>query len=115
MLLNLSNHPSNAWPQTQMQAALKLYGTVKDLPFPAIDPQWDTDQVMQLAEDYVIKIQKVNPTAVHLMGELSFTFRLVTKLKAIGITCIASTSNRIAIEKNGIKTSVFEFVRFRDY
>ncbi len=115
MLLNLSNHPSSTWPENQMNTAIQQYSKVDDLPFPAINPEWTADEVRQLAEQYEIKIRHLNPTAVHIMGELTFSFMLVNKLKEIGIPCIASTTNRVTTEKNGIKTSVFEFVRFRAY
>lgn len=116
MLLNLSNHPSTHWPDNQLQAALHQYGTVKDLPFPPIAPAGSSDEINQLAEEYGNKIRKINPTAVHIMGELTFTHRLVKKLHAIGIPCIASTTERIAItDENGNKTSTFKFVRFREY
>ena len=40
---------------------------------------------------------------------------LSTKLKNAGINCIASTTKRNVIEKDGAKVSRFEFVKFRDY
>ncbi len=115
MLLNLSNHPSAHWPPTQMNEAVKQYGSVQDLAFPQINPNANTDEIEQLAEEYETKIRKLNPSTVHLMGEMTFTFKLVNRLKAIGIPCIASTTERIAEEENGAKTSVFKFVRFRAY
>lgn len=116
MLLNLSNHPSASWPEEQLTAAIEKYNSVEDLAFPQINPEWDSDQIEQLAEEYEIKVRKLNPTAVHLMGEMTFTYKLVNRLKAIGIPCIASTTERIATEDgNGNKTSVFQFVRFRMY
>jgi len=115
MLLNLSNHPSNLWPQNQTALAIEKYGEIQDLPFPNINPEIEAYELDQLAEEYEIKIRKLNPTAVHLMGELTFTFRLVNRLKAIGVNCIASTTSRNVIEKDGAKTSVFAFVSFRAY
>lgn len=116
MLLNFSNHPSSSWPESQLRAATNRYQTIEDLPFPQINPEWDDDQIEQLAEEYEIKIRKINPQAVHLMGEMTFTFKLVNRLKSIGIPCIASTTERIATDgSNGNKTSVFQFVRFRMY
>ena len=49
------------------------------------------------------------------MGELTFTFALVSKLKALGIPAIASTTERNSVEETGVKSSVFEFVKFRSY
>ena len=54
-------------------------------------------------------------TTVHLMGEMNFTFALITKLKARGIKCVASTTQRETVEEGGVKVSKFNFVRFREY
>ena len=53
--------------------------------------------------------------AVHIMGEMNFTYALVNKLKANGIKCVASTTKRETVEENGVKISKFNFVRFREY
>ena len=53
---------------------------------------------------------------IHIMGEMTFTFRLVEKLKAAGIRCVASTSERVVQElSDGKKVVQFSFVRFREY
>jgi len=115
MLLNLSNHPVSHWPANQLQSAQELYSTVNDIPFPQIDPAMNSDKLEELVKEYITKIIQANPTAVHIMGELTFTYRLVSKLNAIGIPCIASTTERKAAIENNIKTSQFQFVQFRPY
>lgn len=115
MLLNLSNHPSVNWPEEQIKAATEQYGSIKDLPFPQIDPSAASIDVEKLAEEYEHKIREINPTAIHIMGEMTFTYKLVTRLKDIGIPCIASTTERITEVDNNIKTSVFKFIQFRPY
>lgn len=116
MLLNLTNHPSVNWPENQKSTAVETYGNVKDMSFPQIDPNWDEDRIDQLAAEYALKIREINPTAVHIMGEMTFAFRLIAKLKEDRITCLASTTERIAEEDNkGNKISIFSFVRFRKY
>ena len=115
MLLNLSNHPSSAWSEAQMQAAVAQYGSVQDLPFPNIPPDAAAEEVRQLAEAYEAKVRQADPAAVHLMGEMTFTFALVQRLQAIGIPCIASTTERIAEERDGQKIVTFRFVQFRSY
>ena len=116
MLLNLSNHPSTSWSEEQIAATQSRYGTVQDLPFPQIPPTWTTDEVEQLVEEHITKIRQANPTAVHLMGELTFCFSLVAKLQRIGIPCVASTTERNTIDKpDGTKIAVFRFVKFREY
>lgn len=115
MLLNLSNHPSTNWPESQKKAAIETFGSIEDLPFPQIDPNWDEDKIDELAAEYLLKIMQINPAAVHIMGELTFAFKLVDRLKAENIKCVASTTVREASEENGIKISVFRFIRFREY
>lgn len=115
MLLNLSNHPSSTWLHDQKAAALEKYHSIRDMVFPQIDPRADKVEINRIAEKYVIKIRQANPSAVHIMGEMTFSFNLINRLKAIGITCIASTTERIVKEEDGKKTSVFKFIRFREY
>lgn len=120
MLLNLSNHPSTSWPAAQCRAALDQYGEIRDLSFPQIPPAADTDGVRQIVEEYEGRIRKLAAEApgltVHLMGELTFTHLLVNRLQEAGISCVASTSERIVIkEAGGKKVSQFNFIRFRNY
>ena len=124
MLINLSNHPSSQWPSRQKAVSVKLFGEVRDIPFPKVDPLADEEYIFDLAKEYALKcmdiIKKSNVTgkenAVHIMGELTFCFSTVMLLQQKGITCLASTSVRQAAEKeNGEKHSVFSFERFRKY
>lgn len=121
MLLNLSNHPSRNWDKKQTEAAILAYGKIVDIEFPQIDPEWDTFRIMRLAEEYLEIVQNKiaeNPDTklvVHLMGELTFCFCFAIMLANAEIQCVASTTRRNAVEKNGVKTSVFEFVKFRNY
>lgn len=141
MLINLSNHPSSAWSEEQLQEALKQFGRVSDLPFPAISPDDETTSVDKLADGFVQQIldmrihpfqeaQSINsaskqrgagcldqlePFAVHLMGELTFCFALAARLQSRSIRCLVSTTQRKAVEQDGMKLSQFNFVKFRDY
>lgn len=115
MLLNLSNHPTTSWSESQLAAAGGRDNVI-DLPFPTVSPDGDEAYIDSIVNDYydkIINIQGV--TTVHLMGEMNFTFALVTKLKAEGIKCVASTTKRETVEENGVKISKFNFVRFREY
>jgi hypothetical protein len=121
MLINCSNHPVSLWDEKQ-KAAGKKYGQLYDLPFPAIDPEADTDAVALLAEQYEVIIRQQlalensGAFAVHIMGELTFCFAMVARLQKAGVTCLASTTRRETVENgDGSKTSRFEFVRFREY
>ena len=113
MFLNLSTHPSANWSEKQLAAA---GGNVVDMPFPQVDPDGDEAYIENLANEYLDKILKIgNIEAVHVMGEMNLTFSLVTKLKAKGIKCVASTTKRETVEESGVKISKFYFVRFREY
>lgn len=116
VLLNVSNHPFKAWSAEQERAALAQFDRVDDLPFPAIDPVWTDIQVVKCADEYVNKILDKRPVAVHLMGEMTFTYALAQKLKIAGIPCVASTTIREVIDHgDGRKEAQFRFVQFRPY
>lgn len=116
MLINLSNHPSLSWPEKQVKQANELYGQLHDMAFPQIDPEANEKDIKDLAQTYLQKILALKPKAVHLMGELTFTFELVQLLKNHNITCIASTTHRSTVDlPDGTKNVKFEFVRFRKY
>lgn len=118
MLINLSNHPLERWCPQQLNAA-KCYGEIIDLPFPDINPEASEKEIKKIADDYVKKILELemhSHITVHIMGEMTFTYMVVSQLKAIGIECIASTTERNAEDiSNGRKISDFGFVRFRSY
>lgn len=115
MLLNLSNHPSASWSPAQLAAA-GGESQVIDLPFPTVAPDGDEAYIEQLANEYYNKIIEMQDvTTVHIMGEMTFCYKLITKLKAHNIRCLASTTKRETVEENGVKISKFNFVRFREY
>jgi hypothetical protein len=120
MLINLSNHNSSKWPENQKATAENLYGSVTDFSFPTINPTWTKEQVAALAEETLNKclvmLPKTRNNAIHIMGEMTFTYVFVNLAKQKGITCVASTTERL-VETNekGKKVSVFKFVKFREY
>ncbi len=126
MLINLSNHPSDKWDIKQTSASL-TFKHVEDIPFPNVPPDASEEDIARLADEYLEKclllFQDYHETvgdgsedAVHIQGEFTFTYRMVQLLKKHGITCIASTTNRIMHENpDGSRTYNFEFVRFREY
>ena len=119
VFVNLSNHPSVDWSEEQKKAAL-AYGGIIDVPFPSV-PSSCSDKAMQkLADKAVGAVAKAaypaREVTVHVMGEMTLTYRIVNKLKARGIRCLASTSDRVANDiGNGEKISQFHFVEFREY
>ncbi len=121
LLINLSNHPSSTWSETQRKTAIEQFGEVIDIPFPEIEPEWDSEKMDNLVEIYLEKIlslgkEKNAQAVVHLMGEYVFCFKLTTLLKENGITVVVSTSERHSvINADGTKTIQFDFVRFRNY
>jgi len=123
MLINLSNHPYKYWLEGQIMIAKREFGEVIDLPFPDINPEAKPAGIKAAAEKYTEKIirlsEKYNdtnkPFAVHLMGEMTFSFALVSMLLKKDIRCVASTTERITEQKDTRKISEFRFVRFRDY
>ena len=118
LFINFSNHPSCHWGDAQRIAA-ERYGEILDLPFPAVDEQSSKEEVSQLADRYVAKIVSMGSPqelTVHIMGEMTFTFMVVTRLKEMGIRCVASTTERkTTYNDDGTKLSEFSFVKFRDY
>jgi hypothetical protein len=67
-------------------------------------------------------VQKIKETAgdktfaVHLMGEMTFTFAMLKRFQNMNITCVASTTERKVVElDDGEKIAQFKFVRFRRY
>ena len=118
MFLNLSNHPSANWSQEQTEAAMRLYGEIVDLPFPAVAPDGDEDYIAALADEYcskVLEYAKTQTVTVHLMGEMTLTFALLQQLQIQGVPCVASTTQRETVEEDGVKKSIFRFVKFRKY
>lgn len=119
MLLNFTNHPSKIWSEKQKDAA-KLFGEIVDMPFPHIDESADENYISKLADEYLQKILLIaerENVVVHLMGEQTFVYSLVKRLKNRNINCVASTTKRIVkLDSSGQKKEViFQFERFRYY
>lgn len=118
MLINFSNHPYCYWSEEQLSAA-QAYGEVINLPFPQVNPGMSEKALQALSSQYVDKILSMaegQSATVHIMGEMTFTFMVVTRLKEVGIRCVASTTERKATyNSDGTKISEFSFVRFREY
>lgn len=118
MLINFSNHPSRYWDHKQIEAS-QHYGELIDMLFPQIAPNATVEELQMLAEKCVQQIvsQAAPQTiTVHIMGEMTFTYMVVSKLKEMGIRCIASTTERkTSYNADGTKLSAFSFVKFREY
>ena len=118
LLINFSNHPSQDWHTNQFESA-QQYGEIKDLTFPSISPTASEKDLLPIVNQFVQKISSMGKdcqTTVHVMGEMTFTFMVVTRLKEMGIKCIASTTERkTTYNDDGTKLSEFSFVKFREY
>lgn len=118
LLINLSNHPSAGWGARQREAA-EMYGEIEDMDFPAIPPVAGEREITDLAEEYVARIEERAETrdvTVHIMGEMTFCYAVITRLQPLGIPCIASTTRRQVTETaDGVKEVRFDFETFRKY
>ena len=118
MFINHTNHLSQYWSHAQLTAACE-YGDILDLPFPSVDPQVSSSEVLELAQEYAGRIIALHPSAVLCQGEFVYCHALVERLLAAGITVLAATSERVVEEfyQNGIneKRIDFQFVQFREY
>lgn len=117
MFINLSNHPSDKWSEEQINAA-RSYGEIVDMAFPVIEPILTKEDILRLVKVFTKMIvdNRDGKTVVHVMGEMTFTYNLVNALKELGITCLASTTERNTVmTPDGKKISEFKFVQFREY
>lgn len=118
MFLNLSNHSSDSWGETQKKAA-EQYGEIIDMKLPLISPSATAEEVKSLAHDMALRVSLYNPKCVMCQGESTYVYALVNELKKMEIKTIAACSERIVKNetKDGItiKTAVFKFRGFREY
>jgi len=115
MLINISNHPSTKWSDAQKKEALSMYDLICDIPFPDIDPLLTEVEITDLVQRHVQQVIQRKPKAVHVMGEMNFTYKCVSILKNYGIKCVASTTSRNVSMIDNQKITIFEFVQFREY
>lgn len=119
MFINFSNHPSSSWLKEQLAAAHE-YGEIVDISFPNINPEFTSSMLNELADEAVVTITSYGKDiVVHIMGEMTFTYTVVSRLKALGIKCVASTTKRdpkkVVMLPDGTKISDFHFIQFREY
>ena len=132
MLINLTNHTSDQtrpepdrWSALQYQTAIETWGHVLDLGFPVVPPEATATEIDDLASQYLNQCVKLfgdhrnkpgESNAVHVMGEMTFTYAMVNKLRDAGIMAVASTTDReVEADSRGNKVSKFRFGQFRPY
>lgn len=113
--VNISNHPSTKWGDAQVVAALRMgYGIeLYDIPFPEVDPA--SDEMDALVERVVAALPPYYPQVAMVAGEPVLCLRIVARLQSMGVDCYTATTRRISAEKDGVKTSTFEFHHFRPW
>jgi len=128
ILVNCSNHPSTKWSEEQR----KGWDKIVDVPFPNVDPKWDTkdkpflETVNRLKEEILTAFEDARPTGTDaeeylmLQGEFSICYTLFTERTTTfrGIRFVVPTTERVTQEEmlpDGTvrKTQVFQFVRWR--
>lgn len=123
MFVNISNHPSTRWEESQRQEALELdkigEGSIMDVKFPAVPPEAGGDDIETLADQVAASVPESTIVAM-VSGEFCLTMAIVLRLQRRGITCVAATTRRDTIETMApdgsvVKTAVFRFVRFRRF
>lgn len=121
IFVNFSNHPSKNWSNEQISAAKRIVsgGSIVDIAFPQVSGDADESEISRTADKYAKEIISLNPSAVMCQGEFGICLEVVTTLKNNGIKVLYSCSERktleTVIDNRTEKTSVFKFVRFREY
>lgn len=121
IFVNFSNHPSKNWSNEQISAAKRIVsgGSIVDIAFPQVSGDADESEISRTANKYAKEIISLNPSAVMCQGEFGICLEVVTTLKNNGIKVLYSCSERKTVEtvidNRTEKTSVFKFVRFREY
>ncbi|MEM6318140.1 MAG: TIGR02221 family CRISPR-associated protein [Bacteroidota bacterium] len=110
-LLNVSHHPFAHWSTAQRQLAQQQFGSVRDLAFPEVDAALSPTAFNALVEQYYRQIKQLRPQAVHIMGELTFTYALVRRLKGEGVVCLASVVHR-QIGQSEDRTIDYDFRKY---
>jgi hypothetical protein len=120
MFLNISNHASRDWPDSQRRAAENLGGGIVDLMFPDVSPEAGEAEIEAMAERVVDRVAGMHPAAAMVQGEFTLTWLIVRRLQEMGIACYSATARRdVAVQSQSDgstkKISTFRFVRFRRY
>lgn len=122
--INITNHPLSQWGEGQRKAAGFLNGVEgREILFPNVLPNASSEEIANLARGIVSSVQAIGEPAsedvgvwgVHVMGEQTLCFALVSELLKLGYNVLASTTERRVVETPTGKISQFEFVKFRRY
>ena len=114
VFVNFTNHSSDTWEENQLEAA-RRYGPITDLPFPGVFPDAYEKDIEALGKKCCKQILELEPAAVLCQGEFSLTYFVAARLREKGVKVLTACSERRVVQKGNVKSSVFEFVRFREY
>lgn len=128
ILVNISNHPSERWCESQRMG----WDKILDVPFPEIDPNWDVNEVIhgpvteimlrlgEIARDYA-----GNELYLHIAGEWTTVYLVLEVLREAAqfgedwrlVWPASSRKVEEAVDPVSgatVKRAVFEFVRWRE-
>ena len=117
ILVNVSNHPSKDWGPDQMSG----WERVVDVPFPNVFPSLEGDQIEDHLNDggfwnsLPMNLEEDHQMVFFVAGEQVTTFWIVARLQARGFQVVSATTERVAVENDGVKTSTFRFVKWRTF
>ena len=122
MFINISNHPSNRWDKKQLEAAMELTSDnqIEDIQFPAVPATATTTDVISMADSLYSDIMSKRPEAVMVAGEFTLAYTIIKLLMQHGVRVVAACSDRCThevVNEDGTttKTTVFEFIQFREF
>ncbi len=119
--INFSNHPSTAWTQMQVDAAMAMApkGQLIDVKFPNVSADADENHIKELQERCVSEIMQYMPAVVMCQGEFGTCYAVVCALQQKGVkvvySCTERCVNEVVSEDSTHKYAVFRFTRFREY
>lgn len=118
VFINFTNHPIAQWSEEQLRAAEQI-GELMEIPFPLVSPEATAEEVGKMADEQVkgiVRMADGHSATVHIAGEHTLTFAIVTRLRAKGIKCVASTTYRSTVQlPDGTEIRDFNFIQFREY
>lgn len=122
MFINLSNHQSDKWGNTQLESALALTtdNQIKDIQFPAVPATATTDDIIMIANGLYHTVMENKPEVVMIAGEFSLAYTLIELCLRAGVKVVAACSDRRTketVNQDGTvtKTVNFEFIQFREF
>jgi hypothetical protein len=118
-LINLSNHPSDAWDKEQKA----LWAEIIDIRFPDISPTATVEEIQELVLQYANRIKveieedAETPLYLHLAGEYTFCYILNAQLSDViplAVACTARVKTEELLPTGVVKsTTQFKFIQWR--